>query len=198
MMFRRFLAFIALSFGLGAHAAGEGPFPVGNIGTLDNNYVYLYGWHPGDLGDFADVFSFQSSGAGWAAGLIIPLPDANIPPADLAGIDFLALLDSNYQLLPSGYPFAAYSTDPATNFVVLGWMPGAGTYELAVVGKKLTPGSGFYYAAVATQLVPVPEPGSSLLVLAGLVVVAGGFVRRGASVRAARLPNVRDGSISAA
>jgi hypothetical protein len=173
MMIKRFLVLIALCLGWVGHAAGQGTFPVGNIGSLENTYAFIYGWHAGDPGAFADVFSFQVSRAGATAGLIIPLPDANIPPADLAGIDALALLDSNYQ-------FLAVSTDPLTNFFVQAWMPGAGTYELAVFGTG-SPGNGFYFGAVATQLVPVPEPATGLLLLAGLVGIAAGS--RGVSRR---------------
>jgi hypothetical protein len=170
MMLKHFVTLAVLAAGIQVHAAGEGPFPVGNIGTLDNTYVYLYGSHPGDLSGFTDVFSFQSSGAGYVAGLIIPLPDANIPLTDLAWIGGLAITDSNNQ-------FLAVSTDASTNFQVLALMPAAGTYDLLVFGAG-SPGAGFYYGAVATQLFPVPEPATDLLFLSGLGGLVGWVARR--------------------
>jgi hypothetical protein len=178
MMLKRFLTLAVLAAGLHVHAAGEGPFPVGNIGTLDNTYVYLYGIHPGDLSAFTDVFSFQSSGAGYAAGLIIPLTDANIPITDLASIGGLAITDSNNQLL-------AASIDPSTNFQVFALMPAAGTYSLLVIGAG-SPGYGFYYGAVATQLFPVPEPTTDLLFLTGLGGLVGWAARRSGRQAVAR------------
>jgi hypothetical protein len=120
MRLKRFVTLTVVAAALNVHAAGQGPFPLGSIGTLDNTRFYLLGTQLADLSAFTDAVSFQSSGACFSAGLIIPLLDANIPLTDLAWIGGLSNTDSNNQ-------FQAVSTDPSINFPVLALMDGAGT-----------------------------------------------------------------------
>lgn len=99
-------------------------------------------------GAFANAYTFSVTGPSTVTG------DTNS-----SGISWFGVL-----LQAPGVPYTALDTNPDDGFAFVGLS--AGTYALTFLGAG-TGGYGGYYTATTTTP-PIPEPGTSALVLAGL------------------------------
>ena len=152
----------AMALAVGGTALAD-PAPVfTELGTIDNTLATQELFRSGD---FTDIFNFQVTGPGASFAAAVGSQGAPDPTFGVNVVS-VALFDEAFNTL-------ATDTDGSDGFSVLGTLASPGTYRFAVLGNTL-PSGGLYYAGVlpAVTIPAVPEPGSLLLGVGGLAVLA--------------------------
>lgn len=147
-----------------------------NLGDLTNTSLTFPVFTPGP-GDFLDIFEFSinGAGAGFGGAANIVFDDPNF-----AGVE------SNFNIaaisMMAGATTLASDTNGSDGFSLLAAFPGAGTYQLVVLGQADGTVNGAYSGFVLTQIAPaVPEPETYALMLLGLGGIAALARRRKAA-----------------
>ncbi|MEK8051147.1 FxDxF family PEP-CTERM protein [Ideonella sp. DXS22W] len=145
---------------------GPGQSPI-LMGDLTDKAGVLINQHVGATDPFSDLFLFtvtqRSLGV---ASIVLPNPPTLTgPTSDLAAIAAIAFVS----VAPDNTPtLLGIDTTASDGFTLPALLPQAGLYGLVVVGVSAG-GNGAYLGVLGSTPLPVPEPASPLMLMAGLL-----------------------------